>query len=615
MSNIEPALLGNSSDPIGIGVVVDDKYRLEELLGGGASGLVYRATHLILDQTVALKFVRKELISDEVRLARFKREAQIASQLNHPNLVAVKACGVWKEQPYLVMDFAEGKPLAEFLEEKKFLSVSHFIQVFSDLLKALDYAHQNGVIHRDIKPANIMLSSESAKLIDFGLAKLFDDPENNTSLTQAGTVTGTPNYMSPEQCRAESLTPASDLYSLGAVMFESLTGLPPFNAATDLLVMNEHLHSKPVFPSSPQLPQSIKKIVLKAMAKISNERYQSAEEMHSALSILSDSNLEVAAQPIPFRNVVKILAAVLAIVLLFVAVFVYQSSRKERLSISRPARKTTFAVLSKQIEETRAADDWLRSAYDSQRITGHRTNPEQIAEAKHYCQKAMEASLTEKDLEKYVTAALLWCEVARDPKGKEQRIKKLSELLSFMERNSINSQQLHYRVELELGNAYLDEENCVDAVKHFTAASAFTEPSSEEYLTALRRCAVTFSRLDKCTEAEKYLDELKNASTLADMPNNVVYAEIQMLRLNILNRNHQVAQKYLQEMKTLINRCDLKQLRGEFASAIDACKRTHSSIELKECEALLDELEKHVNKGPDITRIFDKSRQIETFSK
>jgi serine/threonine-protein kinase len=270
-----------------IGTVLDDKYRLEEKVGQGGMGKVYRATHIQMDHTVAVKILDPHLSSDRRAVERFRQEAHAAAYIKHPNVVGVTDFGVTKDTgiAYLVMEFLEGVELREKIKLEKQLDFEESFIIVHQACLALSSAHSKGIIHRDLKPDNIWLIKsedgiERVKVLDFGIAKL-KTPDVSTKLTQQGMVIGTPQYMSPEQCRGEELDSRSDLYSLGVIIYEMLTGQLPFDALSPMGIVLKHTTEppRPLRDFRPDIPSPIQEVVLRALKKEPRERHQSALEM------------------------------------------------------------------------------------------------------------------------------------------------------------------------------------------------------------------------------------------------------------------------------------------------------------------------------------------------
>ncbi len=274
-----------------IGRTIEGKYRLDALLGEGGMGCVYRATRLLIGDSVAIKILHTETMHDPNAIERFRREAQAAARLKHPNVVAIYDFGVGAaDSVYLVMELADGEDLRALIERRGKLSLSLASELLDQICSALDEAHQRDIVHRDLKPENILVRSTGngyrVKVLDFGIAKLRDLSTTSATLTQAGTVIGTPAYMSPEQCRGREVDSRSDIYSLGIILYEMLTGSVPFYARHSAEVVALHVSELPPPPSArnPSIPQAVESVVMRALQKKPEARQQSAGEFAKELS-------------------------------------------------------------------------------------------------------------------------------------------------------------------------------------------------------------------------------------------------------------------------------------------------------------------------------------------
>ncbi|MCX6417919.1 MAG: Stk1 family PASTA domain-containing Ser/Thr kinase [Actinobacteria bacterium] len=266
--------------------VLGDRYELAELLGQGGMAEVYRARDLRLGRNVAVKILRTDLARDPSFERRFAREAQACAGMNHPNVVAVFDTGAQVEGdttiPYIVMEYVDGTTLKDLLLTGRRLLPQRALEITAGVLGALEYSHQQGIIHRDIKPANIMLTrTGEVKVMDFGIARALDDAQ--ATMTQASTVMGTAQYLSPEQGRGETADARSDVYATGCLLYELLTSRPPFVGDTTASVVYQHVRENPIPPSQidPEVSASADAVVLKAMSKNPENRYQTAGEMRS----------------------------------------------------------------------------------------------------------------------------------------------------------------------------------------------------------------------------------------------------------------------------------------------------------------------------------------------
>lgn len=266
-----------------IGRKINGRYKILELIGGGGMSNVYLAHDMILDRDIAIKILRYDFSNEEELRRRFQREALSTTSLAHPNIVNIFDVGEEETLHYLVMEFVEGKTLKEYIIEHSPVEPARAVQIMRQLTSALEHAHQNQIVHRDIKPQNILMDKEgNVKISDFGIAMAL----SATSYTQTNSVLGTVHYLSPEQARGGTANKKSDIYSLGIVMYELLTGKLPFSGESAVSIALKHLQNETpsLRKSVPSIPQSLENVVLKATAKNMQHRYQSANEMLEDLS-------------------------------------------------------------------------------------------------------------------------------------------------------------------------------------------------------------------------------------------------------------------------------------------------------------------------------------------
>ena len=261
------------------------RYRLEEVIGRGGMSTVYRGTDLALDRVVAVKVALDPLVEQSpIYLARFTREAQAAAAIGHPEVVTVYDAGADGPTRFIVMELVPGRSLAEILRERehKPLEPDQAARIAAQVADALSAAHAAGIIHRDIKPGNIMVTPDgSVKVLDFGIARALD----SHTLTQTATVLGTSAYMSPEQALGQPADARSDIYSLGCVLYEMLTGEPPFTAEVSAAVLHQHVRvePKPARERNPAIPPALGDLVMQMLAKSPNDRPQTAAEVRDRL--------------------------------------------------------------------------------------------------------------------------------------------------------------------------------------------------------------------------------------------------------------------------------------------------------------------------------------------
>ena len=285
-----------------------DRYDVGGVIGRGGMAEVYEGTDRRLNRRVAIKVLRPDLARDPMFQERFRREAQSAAGLNHPNIVAIydtgeDLIGDGENQvsvPYIVMEYVDGETLRHHLNNGPRILPERALEVIAGVLAALDYAHRHGIVHRDIKPANIMINTNGdAKVMDFGIARAMADAA--TAVTASSSVMGTAQYLSPEQARGELVDARSDLYSTGCVLYELLVGKPPFNGDSAVAIAYQHVNEIPPAPSEidPEVPNQLDLIVLTALAKLPSNRYRSAAEMRA------DVERALAGMPIFARGLTK----------------------------------------------------------------------------------------------------------------------------------------------------------------------------------------------------------------------------------------------------------------------------------------------------------------------
>jgi serine/threonine-protein kinase len=271
-------------DPL-VGLTLDGKYRLDERLGKGGMGTVYRATHLLIERPVAIKVLNSHFVEDEEAQERFRREARAAGRLQHQNVAAVTDFGRTEDGlVYIVMELLEGRSLRDVLAREAPLDAARAVSLMLQIAAAVAAAHEARIIHRDLKPGNIFVVQRKhappvVKVLDFGIAKLAadaleDDEEDQQTLTKVGVMIGTPRYMSPEQCDGGKMTPASDVYSLGIILYELLTGTTPFSGSTALAIAMKHSSEMPRPPREfvASIPVPLEEVVLHALEKSPGDR-------------------------------------------------------------------------------------------------------------------------------------------------------------------------------------------------------------------------------------------------------------------------------------------------------------------------------------------------------
>lgn len=289
------------------GSVFADRYEILSEVGKGATSTVYRARQSQIGRVVALKLMHPHLLKDEANKRRFEAEAKATAALSHINLVLVQDYGMSPlGRPFIVMDFIDGPSLDIIVSEQGRLTSQQFIDVFTQCCRGLAHAHKRGVIHRDIKPSNVRLYRDehdviTAKILDFGIAKLFTQDEESLKMTETGAVMGSPAFMSPEQSRAQSVDHRTDIYSLGVVMFHAATGVLPFKGKDVFETLYKHIYEPvPTFASLKlpyRIPEAVEAIITKTLAKEPDHRYQSMDDLLHDLMKLNTTRLPNTAQP------------------------------------------------------------------------------------------------------------------------------------------------------------------------------------------------------------------------------------------------------------------------------------------------------------------------------
>ncbi|KMY29491.1 serine/threonine protein kinase [Lysinibacillus xylanilyticus] len=285
-----------------VGKRISDRYKIIELIGGGGMSNVYLAHDMILNRDVAIKILRYDFTNEDELHRRFQREALSATSLTHPNIVSIYDVGDDGDLHYIVMEYVQGKTLKQYIQEFAPISPARSVHIMKQLTSAIANAHENHIIHRDVKPQNILMDAEgNVKITDFGIAMTL----SATSFTQTNSVLGTVHYLSPEQARGGTATNKSDIYALGIVLYELLTGELPFSGESAVSIALKHLQSETpsVRAFDATIPQSLENVVLKATAKDASHRYSTVEEMQADLeTVLSPNRINEPKFVIPVDN-------------------------------------------------------------------------------------------------------------------------------------------------------------------------------------------------------------------------------------------------------------------------------------------------------------------------
>jgi serine/threonine-protein kinase len=314
-----------------LGETIDGRYRVDALLGEGGMGLVYRVTHTQLNKRLAIKVLRRENTRDEEVLARFKSEAQSASAIGNEHIVDINDFGVLADgSTYFVMECLEGMDLIEAMDRTPRMPQARAVHIAIQICRALGAAHDAGIVHRDLKPENVFLIcrdhiEDFVKVLDFGIAKVANRP---TRLTRQGEVLGTPHYMSPEQCEGEDVDHRTDIYALGVLLYEMLTGHVPHDADTMMGILTKHLYEDPIPPRVrvPQVSEALERLIMRCLEKRPERRYQTMSELEADLSRIQSGEQPVGPNtttltptrppPAPPRGVSPVYLAGLAVALL-----------------------------------------------------------------------------------------------------------------------------------------------------------------------------------------------------------------------------------------------------------------------------------------------------------
>src|SRR5215469_2493999 len=273
--------------------MLGERYQLQDPIGRGGMATIYRGLDLHMDRVVAVKVLRDVYSSDPKFVKRFELEAKAASALQHPNIVQVFDYGLTEGNYFIVMELVEGTDLRRYLRSRGVLDVDRAVIIAHDVALGLGAAHRRNIVHRDVKPQNILVGRRGAiKLTDFGIVSVYKDM-NVERLTTTGMTLGTVQYYAPEQAQGEIVSPAADVYALGIVMYEMLTGRPPFDGDTPVAVAMQHIQDNPLPPSqsNPRIPPALEEIILRCLEKVPEMRFQDGNVLARALEMLGETEL------------------------------------------------------------------------------------------------------------------------------------------------------------------------------------------------------------------------------------------------------------------------------------------------------------------------------------
>lgn len=275
------------------GTVLMDRYEVQEEIGRGALGIVYKGWHRQIDKPIAIKVLFQETDQNQTGFLRFQREAESASQISHHNVITIFDFGLSEERfPFLVMDYIKGRSLRDVIKENSGLETSRAIPIFLQICDGMQHAHRKEILHRDLKPDNIVLTEfggnpDFVKIVDFGIAKImYEQRKSKRKLTMEGQVVGTPAYMSPEQIMGRPLDPRSDIYTMGVLMFNTLTGVLPILGGNSTETMTKHVTNDPLEfgkASKKQIPLALQAVILTALSKFPENRQQSMDDLATDL--------------------------------------------------------------------------------------------------------------------------------------------------------------------------------------------------------------------------------------------------------------------------------------------------------------------------------------------
>ena len=282
--------MGHVSTPTSPPIILNNRYQLDERIGSGGMAMVFRATDLMLERAVAIKLLRTDYSQDDNFRERFRQEAKAAANLTHPNIVTVHDFGLDAGRLYIIMEYVPGIDLKAMIQQKGRFSVEEALPLLIQACAGIGYAHRSGLVHCDIKPQNILVTPDGRlKVVDFGIARALASisPDEKTEI-----VWGSPQYFSPEQAAGDAPSPASDVYSLGVVMYEMLTGRPPFSAPTTEELARAHRDDPVPSPRrvNPTIPIQLEQIILKVLAKEPSQRYRTADQLGRVLITMAEQS-------------------------------------------------------------------------------------------------------------------------------------------------------------------------------------------------------------------------------------------------------------------------------------------------------------------------------------
>ena len=458
-------------------------------------GCVYQAEHMLMGRSVALKLLHPHLYTNEEYLKRFKQEARLACRLNHPHAITLYDFGIEEGVPYLVMQYVEGRTLKAILTESGALPLQRVDNILQQAAGALSQAHAADIVHRDLKPDNILVSQEGSPqecvhVLDFGVAKLLGYQSSNDSVvsTQAGLVTGTPQYMSPEQATQVSLDRRTDIYSLGIVLYEMLTGQVPFVSDSPLGLLVKHIHELPIpvrdFKPGLNIPQQVSNVVMKALEKEPDKRYSSVEELaqcfHEAVQSTSSLHVVDAAAPAPLpprqhqtRTYLELILLVLLLAAVFSLRYAWKASEQSSvLGLLSGGTTQDQSLLQQQLSSETSlggsvadfSSSELQSSSSAGAAAGEASQGFSSSSAAATSEPSLDPEQVRQEAERYYTSGKKLLK-DKDYINAELEFKKALAL-----------RQSHLMARLSLGLCFLRQGNSADALREFENALAL-DPS------------------------------------------------------------------------------------------------------------------------------------------
>jgi serine/threonine protein kinase len=568
--------LAGAQDPL-IGVTYGGKYRIVDRIGGGGMGIVYKAEHTLLNHIVALKILRVHLASDDEFIKRFQREARTACKLNHPNTITLHDFGVEEGNFFLAMEFIQGETLRDLLKREGALPLPRTFALVNQIAGAIAEAHSHGIIHRDLKPENIMVvhrsdGSDWSKVLDFGIAKQRSDAGGDSVLTKLGTIFGSPKYMAPEQSSERPVDTRADLYSLGCVLYEMVTGEPPFDGSSAIETILKHVNAPVVAPSTrlqkSQLPKEFDAVVMRLLEKDPDKRYQTAEEFLRAFNeVLRPYVSPIDPRTVSARKLIRILLPTTLALCLFAAYSIYKDSSRQSIDPDVAREFKELEQLRKDQEElalqaAQRADEMRkvaqRAAYEAE---------ERKKEAEKALEEVRQISLSRTEEEKRAQALSEELEQTEKLLAEKQSIarKAESELNDLQtELNNERARSERLKSESEAAAALVKQQReeaervAGEAEAHRAAREAEEKKAAELKLEAER--------------AAKRTEELKRQIDGAEAAKRAVEAQVKSEKARSEEIKRPVAKK---EMKPELSEAEIREKERRRLEAIRQERLAH----------------------------------------